>query len=644
MKQRFRVISDPNKTSFSEMNNRADIDGLRGLAVLFVLLYHFFPKIYPAGFLGVDIFFCISGFLITSLIIRQHQHGKFSFLDFYQRRIRRIFPALTLVLISAFGLGWILLDAEEFTGLCKSLFSAAVMTANFKAAGDVQYFSMARDVQPLLHLWSISIEEQFYLLWPFLLVLALRRKWPVGILTMALVVVFFFWSLQSSIHDPRRFYFFTQARIWEILFGCFVAIIKSTDQFSSLKRILEDKKRWLSYSGLGLLLFTLGLVLRLENFSIAWAFVPVLGTALLLLADASGFQSSILSCRWLRGLGLISYSLYLWHWMVFSFARISLGEFPNLKIRFVLIGLSLMLAYLSYRFVETPARRVVNLKVISVFAILLLLTGLLGMLGQRYKGFENRAAAQFFQSTTIRYVLFRKTACPRVSEEQKNFFCYSDNLSQSNAAIIGDSHAADKYVGLSEQESSYRWTWLGYDSCPPSLGFVTDDPDTDCTGRFESVARFLGQQKQLRLVVLSYFGYYYQGKPTREQIESFRQGLEKMITILEEQKKKIVLVVDRPMLQNEPRDCFRSGKLEGCERPFFEVRKLMTPNMEMAIAIKERHPSVEIYNPIGFFCPEMKCRYRIGHQFIFGDLHHLTLEGSRLYAQDFLAWLKKTFH
>ncbi|AGU51461.1 putative acyltransferase [Variovorax paradoxus B4] len=334
---------------------RPDIDGLRAVAVASVLAFHAFPDALPGGFIGVDIFFVISGFLITTIILQSHAAGDFSYRDFYARRIRRIFPALTLVLLATLAFGWYALLPREFTELGKQAAGGAAFVANFIFWGEAGYFDTAAETKPLLHLWSLGIEEQFYIFWPMLLALAWRRRWPVLRLLWVLAVASFLVNV-LTIHPYRTAAFYSPAsRFWELMVGGILACMR----LQSANKAPEPAWRSHLQSCLGVGLIVLGLVMTRSDkaFPGWWALLPTLGAASCIAAGPAGLLNRhVLASRPMVWIGLISYPLYLWHWPLLVYARIVGEGEPAAWIRACLVLASVVLAWVTYRFVERFTR------------------------------------------------------------------------------------------------------------------------------------------------------------------------------------------------------------------------------------------------------------------------------------------------
>jgi len=347
---------------------RPDIDGLRAIAVLSVVGFHASSRLVPGGFVGVDVFFVISGYLISSVILKSLDKGSFSFADFYARRIRRIFPALILVLLAVWILGWLFLFPHEHMNIGKHIVGGAFFFSNVLLWKDSGYFASSAELKPLLHLWSLSIEEQFYAIWPLTVVLA--WKWRSGkslpwVILFLAVCSFLLEILGTSI-SPVATFCLAPTRFWELLIGSALAYfsIFSKEPFDKVAPGLS------SYPQAGTILrnagATVGLLLLIgavggldkeSAFPGWWALLPTIGTLLLLLAGQRAWiNRKLLGNRLLVSIGLISYPLYLWHWPLLSFARIVESGSPSRGIKLAVVLLSSLLAWLTYRYVEKPIR------------------------------------------------------------------------------------------------------------------------------------------------------------------------------------------------------------------------------------------------------------------------------------------------
>jgi len=336
---------------------RPDVDGLRAVAVLAVFVFHLFPKLLPGGFVGVDVFFVISGYLISGIILRSLNAGSFSFADFYIKRANRIFPSLVLVLCACFLAGWYYLLQDEFENLGKHIHKATVFFSNITFYKEAGYFDHAAELKPLLHLWSLGIEEQFYLIWPLLLFVAWKKSRQIGVLILGCLAASFLLNIFTVKRDLSGAFYLPQYRFWELLIGASLAYSETFNTFKTFKFSKFFNAELRSVLGMGLVLWSIAAYHAAMYFPGYWAVAPTLGAVLLISAGAEAkINRYFLAQRWMVFIGLISYPLYLWHWPVFSFARILEGGEPNLKVKTGLAMLSFSLAYLTYRFLEVPLK------------------------------------------------------------------------------------------------------------------------------------------------------------------------------------------------------------------------------------------------------------------------------------------------
>lgn len=384
---------------------RADIDGLRAVAVLSVVIFHAFPARLSGGYIGVDIFFVISGFLISSIIYGNLHKGTFRFFDFYGRRIRRIFPALILVLMASLVVGWLVLLSDEYKELGKEAAGGAAFIANFVLWASSGYFDADADLKPLLHLWSLGIEEQFYMLWPLLLWFAWRTGINLLFAAIVLAVISFVAGVVLIEKDSVATFYSPLTRFWELLAGSILAYFNMKKAVSPSAVLLGHVK-----ATLGVVLLLTGMLLLNNNsaFPGYWALFPVVGAALLISAgEKAWFNRYVLSNRLMVWIGLISYPLYLWHWPLLVFPRIIQGESPGWSVRLIAIALSIVLAWLTYKLLETPIRHSQRRRSLTIVLIILMaLVGFAGVVVYKTNGADGRAlaiAASDFSAAKVDY-------------------------------------------------------------------------------------------------------------------------------------------------------------------------------------------------------------------------------------------------
>ena len=330
---------------------RPDIDGLRAFAVLSVVLYHAFPGAVRGGYVGVDIFFVISGFLISSILFKELGENRFTFSAFYGRRVRRIFPALAVCLIAVLAYGFIALMPFELAQLGKHVFFGASFLSNIALWNESGYFDTAASLKPLLHLWSLGVEEQFYIFWPILLWMAFRINTPVGLLLSAAFLASFVANILLSTISPSADFYLPVSRFWELLAGAGLAWLPNL-------RLTQYIRSWISVAGAVALLASVTLFTTGMNFPGWAALLPVAGAAALISAGPDAIVNRIvLSNRVAVFVGLISYPLYIWHWPLISYALVVRMEKPLPPLMAgALVATSILLAWITYRFIEQPIR------------------------------------------------------------------------------------------------------------------------------------------------------------------------------------------------------------------------------------------------------------------------------------------------
>jgi peptidoglycan/LPS O-acetylase OafA/YrhL len=481
------------KRPAAHLKYRPDVDGLRAIAVLAVVGYHAFPRQAPGGFVGVDIFFVLSGFLISGIILRGLETERFSYVDFYARRIRRIFPALATVLLTCLVAGWFLLLPDQFKELGRQAAAGAAFVANVLFWSEAGYFDAVASSKPLLHLWSLGIEEQFYLVWPLLVALAYRnRRWlPVlGVLLLASFV-----ANVAFVHDRQSAVFYLPfTRFWELLVGAALAYMGLRNREAPTSALREPRKMLtevMSWAGLALIILSF-IVVRSDAFPGWWAVLPVAGTLLLVAAESAWLNRKILSARPLVFIGLISYPLYLWHWVVLSFLSLAYHEFPSRNERIVAVALSVVLACLTYQLIEKPIRfgkrgtrnayaLFASMAAVTVVALLVDISN--GAAFRLPQEIRPLAAFSADQQTELADAAYRGDRC-FLDLETQTFAdiapeCVDKPAGASELVVLwGDSHAASLYPGLRkmlDRAGGFRLAQFTAKACPPVSGMTIEN-------------------------------------------------------------------------------------------------------------------------------------------------------------------------
>ena len=502
------------------MEYRREIDGLRAVAVLAVVLFHAGFAPFAGGFVGVDVFFVLSGYLITTLVVRDVNEGVFSTARFYERRVRRILPALVTVCIatSLAALCWMLPD--ELTDYGESLVATALFVSNFYFANETGYFGADPSLFPLLHTWSLAIEEQYYLVTPLAVVLIARA----GLRSLGLVLVLAFaasfgFAVWLTVSYPENAFFHTGARVWEILAGALAALALLANP--GLGRMPDAVKEVLASAGLAMIVVAIFSYREDLPFPGIPALLPIAGAVLFILfADGSTAVGRLLSTRPMVGIGLVSYGAYLWHQPLFSFARLHAGTTLDASRQFLLIGATFGLAYLSWRIVETPFRRrsfggrwaVFGMAILGV--ALLVAAGAYGQASrgvlQRFEGPE-RGFHEAMQSLQ-RYA--SKCRWQALLGDGDGGVCLVGNTDASPSLIVwGDSHAEVLRSGLDEALAARDMSAvvISRSGCPPLSGTTYapgDDKGRRCEADVKKDIERIESKGTTPIVIAAHWSFY----------------------------------------------------------------------------------------------------------------------------------------
>lgn len=642
---------------------RADVDGLRALAILPVVFFHAFPHWLPGGFVGVDIFFVISGYLITSILLKDIQAGTYSIKTFYVRRVRRIFPALGLVLICSLAFGWLMLTPEEYERLGKHTAGGVGFIANFMLLKEVGYFDPAADTKPLLHLWSLGIEEQFYIIWPVLLGLVskrLRSLWPI---ILSIGIASFSLNIARVGVNPSYVFYSPLARSWELAIGALVAY-QLFQPIQLISSWVNQYKQELSSLGLLLLIASFIFISESLAFPGWWALMPTIGTALLILSGPQTLVNKGMSARPLVWIGLISFPLYLWHWPLLSFARIIYSQTPPVDVRLFLLGLSIVLAWLTYQLIEKPIRRnLLNRWIFWALVIAVLSVGISGHLINKSKGIPSRqfgllnADPSSLAMGADRSRLLRECG---IAEENKKVFqtCWTDSKGQPRLAVIGDSKAEAIFYGLA-RESSVDASWMMLGNMTPVASDLTRF-DAKNTLRTNLAIEALLKNKDIEVVLMgialrSIFAvqetYSHESMAISPHYQNSLLGISKTVDQLEKSGKKVIFFMDHPGFP-DPKSCI-SGGMTGneflnqfltrkvnprCSMTYEQYRFDSQRYFEFVADLKKLHPKLYVYDPIPLVCdiPNNRCEIAKDGKFLYSYGDHLSDYANSMIAKDLL--------
>lgn len=640
---------------------RPDIDALRGLSVLLVVAYHSFPEWVPGGFIGVDVFFVISGYLITSIILKSLSDQDFSLKQFYARRIRRLFPALLLVLAVTMLAGWLVLFPDEYEQTASHVKYSAVYWLNFILIDELGYFDVDSVYKPLLHLWSLSIEEQYYAIWPLLLLLVLRQSWirPLPLITLIALLSFAANAYFISAY-PDEVYFHTATRVWQLALGSVLAVWSKDKTPTPNVRLLL----------IGVVLIAAGTWLANEKFKYPgwWALLPTMGAMLVI-------QANLVLERWggLVRVGLISYPLYLWHWVVLAFMTIYMGKQPGLNATVLAVALSFGLAYATWRTVERvryrPGRHVPILLMVGVCAV-----GLSGVYVDKKNGLPKRGHLAYISETNLQFVrtpnidpICDEYARTRLSSNRLFYYCRGQSLDKDKLiAVIGDSHAHAIYPGIAEQaqQHGYGTILLANSSCPPFVGFRWGRNTKEvnaCATMIEQILHLIQNDSRIDKVFISTRGPTYmhgdvKGEFTEASVrasletvrdpkltwQSFFNGFSKTLMILEntDTVKSVYYFLENPELDFLPKDVVvrpfdqwgLSVQDNHMDLQLYQLR--MNTYFEGMRRVGKQSGKLTIIDPTPFMCSELKCYSYKNGQFLYADDDHFSVYGAKFVARN----------
>ena len=616
---------------------RPDIDGLRALAVMAVVLHHLSAKWVPGGFIGVDVFFVISGYLITKIISREIADGTFTFVRFYERRIRRLFPALLTVLAFVLVAGWFVLLPSDYLATLRAsaatlLFSANILFWHVQA----DYFAADAKLNPLLHMWSLGVEEQFYLLFPIVLVMI--HRWMPRWLVPAMLAGFSLSLALSIVFTPTSFvasYFLLPTRAWELLAGGLLAVIPIRQPGSRYWREL------LALAAVLAILVPAFQYTQQTPFPGHAALLPVLGTATLIWlgGGASTAVSKLLQLRPVVYIGLISYSLYLWHWPLIVFARFQNGLQPLDEWLFALLALSIAMAALSHRFIEQPFRGGPAHHRPRVFAVAGMAMAVLvsvSVLGVKQQGFESRVSAEVLaldrQRTPeipFQHCDGKLDGCPIGARE---------GLADGDRIVFwGDSHmlawapAIDKI--LKDRGISAR---LVMTSACPSLVGVANDMFPACE---RQNAWWVENLRNVDVVVMASFWARYQDENNNgfvrlgaEATGVITKGLPRTIDKLQGEGIEVLLIGPVPTYELSVPYLHANQAMLGQPVPGGKhIKDHNLQNREFYSTARGLSSRLKFIDPAEWICTPL-CTVGTPPSMFYRDQHHLSISGAMFYS------------
>ena len=633
---------------------RADIDGLRAIAILSVIGFHALPKKIASGFIGVDIFFVISGFLISSIIFSSLERDRFSFLEFYSRRVKRIFPALLLVIAASLAFGGFALYSDEYKQLGEHVAGGAGFVSNFILWGGSGYFDNAAKAKPLLHLWSLGIEEQFYIFWPLLLALAWKHRWGFLRVTALIAAASFAANIYLTSNNLIEAFYSPFPRFWELMVGGVLAFI-------ALHKPQLNRQHKNLQSILGAVLLALGFALINESRSFPgwWALLPTFGTALLISAGSGAWLNrNLLANKILVWFGLISYPLYLWHWPLLSFGMIvANADGPPPVVRNPAILISILLAWLTCRFIEQPIRTGKHGHVTTISLLVsMIVVGCAGYAIYAQDGLKFRSASTITNeySYDFRFPPVSRSLCkyPKESHDGDWDWCTDGNIEKNpSVVLLGDSFAGTFSQALLSATKYFPFTFkqFGRGQCPPLLNYGP----LVCAEAYKYYYEWVKNTPSVKVVVLAAaWPEYANGKdynfaipPQAFSSLEFQKSFIQSMEFLTSTNKRIVISLAPPGGVN-PRACLPRPFtiINTCQQPLKAALEYDRGSRIMINKLLLQFPQVRIYDPYNYLCDEKTCKVAENRKILYIDGGHISPQGGEFLAEKSHAILKELFY
>lgn len=645
---------------------RPDIDGLRAIAVLAVVGFHYFPQLFPSGFVGVDIFFVISGYLITSILLREIEQQQFSVAAFYHRRINRIFPALTLVITSCLVLGYWLLNAIEYKQLALHSWFSTFFGVNFTLAKESGYFDITSDLKPFLHLWSIAIEEQFYVVWPLLLTLIARKATAFITVSTLLAVTSIGLMLSVGAAFVEKGYFLPQFRVWALILGSILAYTQhsalSTQRYHVLKNTTGAQH---GISVVGIFLLAISIWWRASNDSLPGLLniVAVIGSVMVIAAGQQGlFNQQILSHRLAVWLGLISYPLYLWHWPVLSLLKITEYGNPS-QFKIILACLvSFILATATYYWIETPIRKSHHPRKVLYLCLAMVAIFIVSLIIYQKNGLPKRYVKNSLSLIQTKKDQKVDKACKALlfKEIGNVDYCRLNDIgSKETIALYGDSHAYALFPGISKQleKHGFNTIMVSWGGCPllPNVVFGIDPKHhAECLAHTQKAFSWVAENTSIKKVIIATRGTIYitgsgygiaesrMRKLNIQPVNShnnaqpqqlFKDSYQQLIDALNQAGKQVTIVSENPELGIDASYCI--------PRPL-SMREPVNCSLPLSLVLERQEAyrkaisqlkGATVIDSLNYLCPDDTCKVFHNGVLLYSDDDHLSVYGSLYLAE-----------
>ena len=596
-----------------------------------MIAYHYFPVTAHGGLIGVDIFFVISGFLITSIVAEEMNHGRFRFGDFYARRVRRIFPAVAVVLAFCLAVGAVLLDVGEFHELGLQVAAGAGFLSNVLLWSETGYFDEAAVYKPLLHLWSLAVEEQFYIIWPSALYFCARFRRPLWAIAVVFAGASFALNLYLSETDGVADFYFIFSRIWELLIGALLAVTAPS--------ALHGRSALANGAAtIGAALVVAGLLLIDDSHPFpGWrALAPTLGAVLVIAAGPRAIVNArLLSNRLMVAIGKISYPLYLWHWPLLAFARLDLAGNIPLSMRWTLIATAIALSQATYLYVEKPIRFGPSpAKRTALAAATVAALGLVGLHDFRAGGlfFPNATLARVANEGDVGLFEYRKyfmahsapcntkTFPPFASGPADPFRCGQSVADLSpEIVILGDSHAQHLFLGLAEALPERNVAFF-IETGLPSI----NNP------LFASTYAALAAEPTVKTIILSAEWKFRLSLLANGA--NLRDDLERTVRFLRAAGKDVDVINDLPIFTFRAGRCKFAGRLgvsNLCDEEETKLESQLGLYAGDLAAAVTANPGARLIDTAHMFCSGAVCSMAANGKLFYRDENHLNINGSR---------------
>lgn len=637
------------------MHYRPEIDGLRAVAVIPVILCHAGIGLFSGGYIGVDIFFVISGYLITTIVMEEMHAGKFNLGNFYERRARRILPALLIVIAACTPFAWFALSPSDIENFAFSIISVSLFSSNFFFWLDSDYFSRTAELKPLLHTWSLAVEEQYYFVFP----LMLMACWKFGqTKIVALLIALFVSSLAlaqwGAYNSPTAAFYLLPFRGWEILMGALSAFYLMTPSIS----VLPQLQNLTSSIGLFLILFAIITFNATTPMPSVYGLIPTVGTVLIIIfANKGTFAHYLLTSRPAVLVGLISYSAYLWHQPIFAFARVTLPEPPNVIFMLLLSSLSLLLAAISWKTVENHFRSKTRFpasqkQVFLISTSSLALLVVVGSLTIRAEGFieQKLTDSQRLMLSEAQPSPYREKCHPTGREYiHPQNACTYIGIGKA-VATFGDSHTVELAyaLALALEKDNQKVLHLSRSACHPAFNRQTPLADQICEQWTQETVKYLQSRDDIENVIVSYriaaslFGDHAEHFPKHidevgeiERNTRWRSYVE-LLTTLDQMGKNVVLVLQAPELPNhiayvvsDSSNHDALGNVQGVSTAWWQERMAYVYSR-----LSDIPKTVQIVDPAKALCDSKFCYAGANQKGWYFDDDHLSIAGAQIVATE----------